>query len=76
MKANKTLVNKTLVINSARCKACGLCIHFCPKQALGLGETFNEMGYNFVTSDTEKCVRCGTCATICPDVALKVIKEN
>jgi 2-oxoglutarate ferredoxin oxidoreductase subunit delta len=64
--------NKTLVINQVRCKACGLCIHFCPKSALSLGEEFNEMGYNFVRSDGEKCVRCGTCQTICPDVALKV----
>lgn len=64
--------NKTLVINDARCKACGLCIHFCPKSALSLGETFNESGYNFVNCDKEKCVKCGTCQTICPDVALQV----
>jgi len=67
---------KTLVISSGRCKACGLCIHFCPKGALSLGGEFNEMGYNFVTSDGEKCVKCGTCQTMCPDVALKVKEED
>lgn len=66
---------KTLHINSARCKACGLCIYFCPKEALSLGSEFNDMGYNFVRSDNEKCVKCGTCRTICPDVVF-TIKSN
>lgn len=64
--------NKILTINTARCKACGLCIFFCPKEALSLGGDLNDMGYNFVVSDSEKCVKCGTCQTICPDVALRV----
>lgn len=63
---------KQLTINSGRCKACGLCVHFCPKEALALGDAFNEMGYNYVHVDDEKCVKCGTCQTICPDVAMKV----
>ncbi|SDO88918.1 4Fe-4S binding protein [Desulforhopalus singaporensis] len=67
--------NKTLVINSARCKACGLCIHFCPKKALSLCGEFNDMGYNFVQSDQELCVKCNTCGTICPDVVLKVVED-
>ncbi len=64
---------KTLRINSARCKACGLCIHFCPKEALSLGDEFNEMGYNYILSDDDKCVKCGTCKTICPDVVFTII---
>lgn len=72
---NKKIGNdKTLAINGARCKACGLCIHFCPKDALSFSNGFNEMGYNFVESDPELCVKCGTCATICPDVVLRVVE--
>lgn len=69
-------IDKTLIINSARCKACSLCIHFCPKEALTLGNEFNDMGYNFVCSDDEKCVKCGTCRTICPDVVFTIESES
>lgn len=64
--------DKKLVIYDFRCKACGLCVHFCPKDALSFGDELNDMGYNFVRSDEELCVKCGTCRTICPDVALQV----
>lgn len=66
------MIDKTLLIHGNRCKACGVCIHFCPKKALSLGDEFNEMGYNFVRSDDELCVKCGTCRTICPDVVFTV----
>jgi 2-oxoglutarate ferredoxin oxidoreductase subunit delta len=68
------MAEKRHIVNSARCKACGLCVYFCPKEALALGSEFNEMGYNFVHVDDDKCVKCGTCQTICPDVAIKVVE--
>jgi len=69
------MAEKRLVINNARCKACGLCIYFCPKEAIVLCDEFNEMGYNFVDVDDDKCVKCGTCQTICPDVVPKVVED-
>ena len=33
---------------SERCKSCGYCIKFCPKQVLALGENVNSKGYEYV----------------------------
>lgn len=63
--------------NTDRCKACGLCIEFCPKKILGLDlHTINVMGYHPVTLlEPEKCNACRICAMMCPDLVIKVEKE-
>lgn len=64
-------------IISDRCKACGLCVHFCPKGILGFDEhTINSLGYHPVTIlNHEECTGCGTCALMCPDVVIEVERE-
>ncbi len=57
-----------LLIKKARCKQCGLCAKFCPKQALSYPtETINEAGYYPVAVDKEACIACGICYAMCPD---------
>lgn len=60
-----------------RCKACELCIHFCPKNILGLDKSvINALGYHPVTAiNPESCTGCGTCALICPDLVIEVERE-
>ncbi len=67
--------NKLHLIESARCKSCGLCVAACPKQTLGVGSTLNAQGYAYVTQVApEKCVKCNICRVVCPDVAIGVIE--
>ena len=52
-------------ITKAWCKGCGICVAFCPKQAL-------ELRQEKACVDTEKCIMCGMCELYCPDLALVV----
>lgn len=68
---------KVHLIETVRCKSCGLCVTACPKQTLGIGSTLNAQGYAYVMQVTpEKCVKCNICRIVCPDVAIGVIEAN
>lgn len=66
-----------VTINEARCKGCGLCVEFCPKNVLALDKSkHNEKGYHPAQpANAENCIGCAICATMCPDVAITVEKE-
>lgn len=49
------------------CKACGLCVAFCPKQVYRR----NEEGQPVVT-EAAKCVGCRFCELHCPDFAITI----
>ncbi len=61
-----------LLIDKELCKACGYCIHFCPKEALFFSEEMNQKSYTPVQVDKEKCIFCGTCYTVCPDTVFEI----
>ena len=64
-----------LKINPERCKACGLCLHFCPTGALAYSKEFNVAGYHPVRQVApEKCTGCRQCVLMCPDVAIEIFK--
>lgn len=54
-------------IYRAWCKACGICVAFCPRECLGL----NENGAPVVLKP-ERCTGCGWCELHCPDFAISV----
>jgi len=54
-----------------RCKECGFCIEYCPKQILEASQDFNDKGYHYpVVVDEEGCENCKVCEDICPDLAI------
>lgn len=60
---------------SERCKSCGYCVKFCPKQVLSIEEKVNSKGYEYVEPvKIENCISCCMCARICPDGAIEVYK--
>lgn len=63
-----------VTFDSERCKACGLCVAFCPNEVLKLNEKqINGQGYTpAYAANMEKCTGCGICAMMCPDVAITV----
>ncbi|KUK14446.1 MAG: 4Fe-4S binding protein [Synergistetes bacterium] len=56
-----------VVINEKWCKGCGLCVAFCPKNVLVMGERLKaEVKYQ------ENCIGCRRCENYCPDFAIIV----
>lgn len=54
-----------------RCKGCGFCVEYCPKDVLVMADEFNRKGYHPPKVIKEgECVNCRLCEMICPDFAI------
>ena len=73
---NQGAAMQRVIIKAEKCKQCGYCVEFCPRQALAFGARPNAGGYNPVTLDSEKCVACGTCYLVCPDFVFSINPEG
>lgn len=58
---------KTPTINVTWCKGCGICVAFCPTQALSMSTTTKAS-----LSHPENCTSCGMCELRCPDLAIEL----
>ncbi|MBI2953104.1 MAG: ferredoxin family protein [Chloroflexi bacterium] len=58
-----------IVVYRDWCKACGICIEFCPTRVLDRGNG----GYPIVARP-EKCVSCDLCELLCPDFAIMLTR--
>jgi 2-oxoglutarate ferredoxin oxidoreductase subunit delta len=62
-----------VAINAEHCKACGLCIEFCPQDVLGFASTRNDAGfYPAEVQDQASCIGCLRCAMMCPDACIEI----
>lgn len=55
-----------IIINEKYCKACSICVDFCPTNVLEI------KGATCVVKDLEACTRCQLCDLRCPDFAIQV----
>lgn len=70
--SNEILVSRGMVvILEERCKGCGFCIAYCPRNVLELSPRYNVQGYHPpLVKKPDDCVNCHYCETICPDFAI------
>jgi 2-oxoglutarate ferredoxin oxidoreductase subunit delta len=65
----------THTIEVDRCKGCGLCVEFCPKNVLEIHDKVNTKGYfPAYQARPEDCIHCAICCTMCPDVAISILE--
>jgi len=76
--ADKIKVPKAEIhILKNRCKGCGFCIEFCPKQVLEKSEELSIRGvYPPKVIDESKCVLCSFCTAVCPDFAIFTVEKD
>lgn len=56
-----------------RCKGCGWCVEFCPRDVLEVSEEINTKGYHPPRVVNPKaCVSCGLCQLLCPEFSIYV----
>ena len=68
--------NSDVIIKPELCKACGLCIEFCPKKVLAKGKAISGMGYEFTVYCGEGCIGCGTCFYVCPEPGVVTVIQR
>ena len=57
-----------LVVNEDKCVGCGLCVSFCPSEAL--------TAWGVCTIERERCTDCLICVDYCPVDALEVLEDS
>jgi 2-oxoglutarate ferredoxin oxidoreductase subunit delta len=66
-----------VVIIEDRCKGCGFCVAYCPRDVLCMSTRFNKKGYHPPERKNEaRCVNCHFCEALCPEFAIYSVKAT
>lgn len=70
-------VKGRVVVDTERCKGCGVCVASCPFGVLALSPSVNGKGYHFaVMASVDSCTGCASCGIICPDSCIVVYRQK
>ncbi len=65
-----------IIIDTERCKGCGLCVTACPKDCITISEKSNKNGYFPAETNNSSCTGCAMCAVICPEAIIEVKRDD
>jgi 2-oxoglutarate ferredoxin oxidoreductase subunit delta len=66
-----------VVVKGEFCKGCNLCIEYCKRGALRVGDELNLQGYYYAEANPEgECNGCMVCTLLCPEIAIEVYSEG
>jgi 2-oxoglutarate ferredoxin oxidoreductase subunit delta len=76
--ADTVKIKKGIIhIIKERCKGCGFCVEYCPKDVLETSEEYNDKGYHApYVKHPDSCLECHLCELLCPEFAIFVIPEG
>ncbi len=67
----------TVVVDTQKCKGCGICVAACPRDVLKLAKEVNSKGYHYSYMEKpEACTGCSNCGIVCPDGVLSVYRQK
>ena len=65
-----------IIIDTERCKGCGLCVEVCPKNGIVISNHSNKNGYFPAQASNAECTGCAICAIICPEAIIEVRRDT
>ncbi|AJB45498.1 4Fe-4S binding protein [Campylobacter fetus] len=64
-------------VDENRCKACDICVSYCPAGVLGMKEDIHAVqGMMIEVVHPESCIGCRDCELHCPDFAIYVAEKG
>jgi 2-oxoglutarate ferredoxin oxidoreductase subunit delta len=69
--------NTPVWVNTARCKACDICVDACPAGVLSMkADASSTLGAMIDIVAPDSCIGCNECELSCPDFAIYVAEKS